>query len=135
MLNGFHSWGAVLGHWLYLLFSESPQCSEHITGCSCPQPWCLKTDSLCNRYLLTVHCLLGGSVFSPAESSYWAKAHRALGSGDSGLPSSLPLKGAAGSVYPEHMALVEIVVGMTRHNDSIQRKDPKPFLVCQKDKE
>lgn len=55
VLNGLCSWGAVLGRWLYFLFSQSPQCCEHITGCSCPQPWCLKTDSPRNGYLRSVH--------------------------------------------------------------------------------
>lgn len=66
-------------------------------------------------------------MFSPGGSSCWAEAHRALGSGDSGLPNSLYLKGPAGRVCLEHMALVEVDIGMTGQH-SVQRNSPKPFL-------
>lgn len=74
-------------------------------------------------------------MFSPGGSSYWAEAHRALGSGHSGLPNSLYLKGPPGSVFLVHMTLVEIDIGMTGGKDSVQRKRPQPFLVCQKIKD
>lgn len=74
-------------------------------------------------------------MFSPGRSSYWAEAHRALGSGDSGLPDSLYLKGPPGSVCLVHMTLVELDIGMTGDKDSVQRKSPQPFLVCPKTKD
>lgn len=69
-------------------------------------------------------------MFSPGGSSCWAEAHRALGSGDSGLPNSLYLKGPAGRVCLEHMALVEVDIGMTGQT-FCPEKQSQTLSVCQ----
>lgn len=128
------SMGFVLGM-LFLgvgfVFSLSPRCREHITECSWLQPRCLKSDLPRSRHLLSVHCVLGGSAFSPGASSYWAEAYTAPGPGDSGLPNSLhptaPQR-PSGKCVPGHMVLVETDMGMTWGARILpQRKTLNPF--------
>lgn len=83
------------------------------------------TDTHC------VHCVVGGSVFSPGGSSYWAEACRALGPGDSGLPNSLPE--STPKAQREHVpgagGIGGIDMGMTGGSRILSR-ERTPNLFC-----
>lgn len=138
VFRGLHSGVPFLGVgfvFFSLCLLEAVSMLQDALACSlgaCSLGACTLTYRVTDTYC--VHCVLGGSVFSPGGSSYWAEACRALGPGGSGLPNSPTLEHPKGPVE-------KCAWGMwhwwNRHGydrgikNSVQRKDPKPFLLCQ----